>query len=98
MVSGILRGILGGREGSLETQVGPDRSFHSRRRWRSPARVAPAARQFLEGLEARPLVPELRADVAALVRRAGTIVRLRPKRVSDGACLPGACGRSGGWF
>ncbi|XP_060992584.1 PDZ domain-containing protein MAGIX isoform X1 [Dama dama] len=44
-----------------------------------PQPEGPSARQFLARLEARPLAARAAADVAALVRRAGATLRLRPK-------------------
>ncbi|XP_070146141.1 PDZ domain-containing protein MAGIX isoform X6 [Ovis canadensis] len=44
-----------------------------------PQPEGPRARQFLARLEARPLAARAAADVAALVRRAGATLRLRPK-------------------
>ncbi|XP_004713267.1 PDZ domain-containing protein MAGIX isoform X1 [Echinops telfairi] len=48
-----------------------------------PPRAGPSAPQFLARLDARPLAARAAADVAALVRRAGATLRLRPK---EGAC------------
>ncbi|XP_075394485.1 PDZ domain-containing protein MAGIX [Tenrec ecaudatus] len=48
-----------------------------------PLRAGPSAQQFLTRLDARPLAAKAAADVAALVRRAGATLRLRPK---EGAC------------
>ncbi|CAI9180549.1 unnamed protein product [Rangifer tarandus platyrhynchus] len=44
-----------------------------------PQPEGPSARQFLARLEARPLAARAAADVAALVRRAGATLCLRPK-------------------
>uniref|UniRef100_A0A8C6FPS8 MAGI family member, X-linked n=1 Tax=Moschus moschiferus TaxID=68415 RepID=A0A8C6FPS8_MOSMO len=44
-----------------------------------PQPEGPSVRQFLARLEARPLAARAAADVAALVRRAGATLRLRPK-------------------
>ncbi|XP_074215036.1 PDZ domain-containing protein MAGIX isoform X4 [Camelus bactrianus] len=41
--------------------------------------AGPSARQLLARLDARPLAARAAADVAALVRRAGVSLRLRPK-------------------
>ncbi|XP_053436810.1 PDZ domain-containing protein MAGIX isoform X2 [Nycticebus coucang] len=41
--------------------------------------AGPSARQLLARLDARPLAARAAADVAALVRRAGATLRLRPK-------------------
>ncbi|XDB66862.1 hypothetical protein ABFV05_020478 [Capra hircus] len=52
-----------------------------------PQPEGPRARQFLARLEARPLAARAAADVAALVRRTGATVRLRPKealRIPEG--------------
>ncbi|KAM5289789.1 PDZ domain-containing protein MAGIX isoform 2-T2 [Glossophaga mutica] len=46
---------------------------------RAPQRASPSARQLLSRLDARPLAARAAADVAALVRRAGATLRLRPK-------------------
>ncbi|XP_064430127.1 PDZ domain-containing protein MAGIX isoform X2 [Mirounga angustirostris] len=53
-----------------------------------PLRAGPRARQLLARLDARPLAARAAADVAALVRRTGATLRLRP---NAGACR----GRSG---
>lgn len=45
--------------------------------------MGPSARQLLARLDARPLAARAAADVAALVRRAGATLGLRPK---DGEC------------
>nr|XP_060483500.1 PDZ domain-containing protein MAGIX-like [Panthera onca]XP_060483501.1 PDZ domain-containing protein MAGIX-like [Panthera onca] len=45
--------------------------------------AGPRARQLLARLDARPLAARAAADVAALVRRTGATLRLRPKA---GAC------------
>ncbi|XP_037015141.2 PDZ domain-containing protein MAGIX isoform X1 [Artibeus jamaicensis] len=45
----------------------------------APQRASPSARQLLSRLDARPLAARAAADVAALVRRAGATLRLRPK-------------------
>ncbi|XP_054422415.1 LOW QUALITY PROTEIN: PDZ domain-containing protein MAGIX [Pteronotus mesoamericanus] len=45
----------------------------------APQRAGPSARQLLSRLDARPLAARAAADVAALVRRAGATLRLRPK-------------------
>ncbi|XP_006097293.2 PDZ domain-containing protein MAGIX [Myotis lucifugus] len=51
---------------------------------RAPQPVGPSARQFLARLDARPLAARAAADVAALVRRAGATLGLRPKdAISD---------------
>ncbi|XP_047621287.1 PDZ domain-containing protein MAGIX isoform X6 [Phacochoerus africanus] len=44
-----------------------------------PPRAGPSARERLARLDARPLAARAAADVAALVRRAGATLRLRPK-------------------
>ncbi|XP_023446469.2 LOW QUALITY PROTEIN: PDZ domain-containing protein MAGIX [Dasypus novemcinctus] len=44
-----------------------------------PQAAGPGARQLLARLDARPLAARAAADVAALVRRAGATLRLRPK-------------------
>ncbi|XP_059993116.1 PDZ domain-containing protein MAGIX isoform X3 [Lagenorhynchus albirostris] len=44
-----------------------------------PPPAGPRARQLLARLDARPLAARAAADVAALVRRAGATLRLRPK-------------------
>lgn len=44
-----------------------------------PLRAGPRARQLLARLDARPLAARAAADVAALVRRTGATLRLRPK-------------------
>ncbi|XP_012666722.1 PDZ domain-containing protein MAGIX [Otolemur garnettii] len=44
-----------------------------------PLSAGPSARQLLSRLDARPLAARAAADVAALVRRAGATLRLRPK-------------------
>ncbi|KAM4818859.1 PDZ domain-containing protein MAGIX [Thomomys bottae] len=44
-----------------------------------PPSASPRSRQFLARLDARPLAARAAADVSALVRRAGTTLRLRPK-------------------
>uniref|UniRef100_A0A2R8P5H8 MAGI family member, X-linked n=1 Tax=Callithrix jacchus TaxID=9483 RepID=A0A2R8P5H8_CALJA len=41
--------------------------------------AGPSSRQFLARLDARPLAARAAGDVAALVRRAGATLRLRPK-------------------
>ncbi|VFV22693.1 Hypothetical predicted protein, partial [Lynx pardinus] len=41
--------------------------------------AGPRARQLLARLDARPLAARAAADVAALVRRTGATLRLRPK-------------------
>ncbi|CAK6449972.1 unnamed protein product [Pipistrellus nathusii] len=46
---------------------------------RAPQPAGPSARQFLARLDARPLAARAAADVAALVRRAGATLGLRPK-------------------
>lgn len=46
---------------------------------RVPQPVGPSARQLLARLDARPLAARAAADVAALVRRAGATLGLRPK-------------------
>ncbi|XP_004396868.1 PREDICTED: PDZ domain-containing protein MAGIX isoform X2 [Odobenus rosmarus divergens] len=43
-----------------------------------PLRAGPRARQLLARLDARPLAARAAADVAALVRRTGATLRLRP--------------------
>ncbi|XP_042525189.1 PDZ domain-containing protein MAGIX isoform X2 [Dipodomys spectabilis] len=45
-----------------------------------PPSAGPRSRQFLARLDARPLAARAAADVSALVRRAGTTLRLRPKK------------------
>ncbi|XP_059534784.1 PDZ domain-containing protein MAGIX isoform X2 [Myotis daubentonii] len=51
---------------------------------RAPQPVGPSARQLLARLDARPLAARAAADVAALVRRAGATLGLRPKdAISD---------------
>nr|XP_058147530.1 PDZ domain-containing protein MAGIX-like [Dasypus novemcinctus] len=52
-----------------------------------PQAAGPGARQLLARLDARPLAARAAADVAALVRRAGATLRLRPK---EGAGLVAA--------
>ncbi|XP_036695392.1 PDZ domain-containing protein MAGIX isoform X1 [Balaenoptera musculus] len=51
----------------------------SRRGRGLPPPAGPSARQLLARLDARPLAARAAADVAALVRRAGATLRLRPK-------------------
>ncbi|XP_072600159.1 PDZ domain-containing protein MAGIX isoform X3 [Vulpes vulpes] len=46
-----------------------------------PLPAGPRARQLLARLDARPLAARAAADVAALVRRTGATLRLRPKAV-----------------
>ncbi|XP_045716643.1 PDZ domain-containing protein MAGIX [Phyllostomus hastatus] len=50
---------------------------------RAPKRASPSARQLLSRLDARPLAARAAADVAALVRRAGATLRLRPKDATN---------------
>ena len=70
--------VIGGRGGSLRLKVGVDCPFRSPGGG-LPPRVGPSARERLARLDARPLAARAAADVAALVRRAGATLRLRPK-------------------
>lgn len=59
------------------TCAGHDPPLHGRPS--VPRSGRPSARQLLARLDARPLAARAANDVATLVRRAGTTLRLRPK-------------------
>ncbi|XP_059767528.1 PDZ domain-containing protein MAGIX isoform X4 [Balaenoptera ricei] len=64
----------------MEPRAGGATDPKGSRRGRGLAPPAgPSARQLLARLDARPLAARAAADVAALVRRAGATLRLRPK-------------------
>ncbi|XP_014437620.1 PDZ domain-containing protein MAGIX [Tupaia chinensis] len=69
-----------GRTTGMEQRAGGAEKPRESRGGRSlPLPASPSARQLLARLDARPLAARAAADVAALVRRAGTTLRLRPK-------------------